>query len=198
MKTIGITGGIGAGKSTVLDYIKDNYNAHIIIADILAYELESPGGICYDSIVELLGSEILKDDGYIDKKRMASGIFKDPELLKQVNGIIHPAVKEHILSTISRERSAGRYDYLIVEAALLIEEGYESILDELWYVRTDPEIRRKRLKVSRGYSDEKIDSIFSSQLSDTEYAAKCKVIIDNSGNPEEAFKQIDNALSPQT
>ena len=192
MKTIGITGGVGAGKSTVLNYIEEHYNAYIIIADKLAYELESPGGVCYESIVGLLGGDILDDTGFIDKKKMASRIFSEPDLLKRVNDIIHPAVKQSILDIIDKERQSGRFDYLIVEAALLIEEGYGAILDELWYIRVDSDIRRARLKESRGYSDEKIDSIIASQLSDEEYMKNCKYVIDNSGCTEDTYRQISS------
>lgn len=194
MKTIGITGGVGAGKSTVLDHIKSHYNARIIIADNLAYELESPGGICYDNIVELLGADILGEDGFIDKKKMAKRIFADPEILLKVNGIIHPAVKETIINTIKEEQQAGRYDLLVLEAALLIEEGYGEILDELWYVRADENVRRERLKSSRGYDDTKIDQILAAQLSDEEYASGCRYTIDNSGLPEDTYAQIDEIL----
>ena len=195
MKTIGITGGVGAGKSTVLNYIEEHYNAYIIIADKLAYELESPGGICYDNIVGLLGEDVLDESGFIDKRSMASRIFFEPDLLKKVNDIIHPAVKQSILETIDRESQSGRYDYLVVEAALLIEEGYGAILDELWYIRVDSDIRRIRLKESRGYSDEKIDSIIASQLSDEEYMKNCKYVIDNSGEPEDTYSQIESIMS---
>ena len=195
MKTIGITGGVGAGKSTVLNYIEEHYNAYIIIADKLAYELESPGGICYDNIVGLLGEDFLDESGFIDKRSMASRIFFEPDLLKKVNDIIHPAVKQSILETIDRESQSGRYDYLVVEAALLIEEGYGAILDELWYIRVDSDIRRIRLKESRGYSDEKIDSIIASQLSDEEYMKNCKYVIDNSGEPEDTYSQIESIMS---
>lgn len=191
MKTIGITGGVGAGKSEILKYIGEKYNCRIIISDIVAYELESPGHECYNNIVALLGSDICDENGFIIKKAMAARIFADKELLEGVNAIIHPAVKKYILDEISEERERGIVDYCIVEAALLIEEGYEKILDELWYIRVDEEVRRSRLKSSRGYSDEKIDSIMRSQLSDEEYRRHCRAVIDNSTDLEETYKQID-------
>lgn len=191
MKTIGITGGVGCGKSAVLEYIAEHFNARIIYADKLAYELESPGHICYDRIVVLLGRDILNSDGLIDKKAMAARIFSDPDLLSAVNGIIHPAVKEYILTEIERERQAAEYDLFVLEAALLIEEKYYDILDELWYVRTDEEIRRQRLKETRGYSDEKIDSIMASQLDDQTYMKYCIHVIDNSGSLEDTYAQVD-------
>ncbi len=198
MRTIGITGGVGCGKSAVIKYIEDHYNARIIFADNLAYELESPGHECYDDIVALLGREILDEDGCIDKRAMAAKIFADPDLLLQVNGIIHPAVKRYILQAIDEEKAAGRYDLFVLEAALLIEEKYYEILDELWYVRCEADIRRVRLKTTRGYSDEKIDQIMSSQCDDETFTRYCAHVIDNNGSLEEAYAQVDALLSEFT
>ncbi len=191
MKTIGITGGVGSGKSAVLEYIAEKYNALVIYADKLAYELESPGHICYDRIVELLGRDILDSDGFINKKAMAEKIFADNDLLREVNDIVHPAVKDYITDRIRRELEYDEYDYFVLEAALLIEEKYYEILDELWYVRADEAVRRQRLRSSRGYSDEKIDSIMDSQLDDQTYMKYCKYVIDNSGNLTDTYAQVD-------
>ena len=191
MKTIGITGGVGSGKSAVLEYIAEKYNALIIYADKLAYELESPGHICYDRIVELLGRDILDSDGFINKKAMAEKIFADNDLLREVNDIVHPAVKDYITDRIRRELEYDEYDYFVLEAALLIEEKYYEILDELWYVRADEDVRRQRLRSSRGYSDEKIDSIIDSQLDDQTYMKYCLHVIDNSGNLTDTYAQVD-------
>lgn len=194
MKIIGITGGVGAGKSRILDYLAEHTVCRIIVADQTAHELEAPGGSCYGRIVELLGEDILDADGSIDRARMAERIFSDRELLSQVNAIVHPAVKQYILETAAREREAGRIDYLFIEAALLIEDGYDEIVDELWYVHTDERVRRDRLRASRGYSDEKIDSIMRGQLSEEEFYRHCPVAIDNSGTLESVYRQIDEKL----
>lgn len=194
MRSIGVTGGVGCGKSVILDYISAHYDARIIYADRLAYELESPGHDCYERIVSLLGDDILDPERYIDKHIMADRIFKDPGLLQAVNGIIHPAVKDHICEEIRRQKDEGHPELFVLEAALLIEEKYYEILDELWYVRTDPDIRRQRLKSSRGYSDEKIDSIMSAQLDDATYMKYCKHVIDNNGDPASAYAQVDSLL----
>lgn len=195
MKTIGITGGVGAGKTEIINYISSKYNSKIIIADKLAYKLECPGYECYDPIVALLGKDIVGEDGYIIKQEMAAKIFADESKLEAVNNIIHPAVKKYILQDIEFEKQNGKYDYYFVEAALLIEEGYQNILDELWYIRVNDEVRRERLKASRGYSDEKIDQILKSQLSDEEFLANCQVVIDNKGDLEDTHLQIDEAIA---
>ena len=194
MRSIGITGGVGAGKSEVLAYIKTHYNCLVILADEVAHELEKPGQECYNELTALLGRGILAPDGTIDRQRMAAEIFADRAVLDQVNEIVHPAVKAFIIQKIRAEKESAEYDFLFVEAALLIEGGYEEILDELWYIHTDADIRRERLKASRAYSDEKIDQILQRQLSEEAFRAHCRVIIDNSSDFMSACKQIDMKL----
>ena len=194
MKVIGITGGVGSGKSEILSYLKERTNCRIIIADRVAHELEKQGGVCYERIVALLGESILEASGEINKTRLAAYIFADSKLLAQINGIVHPAVKEFILTEIARERETGKYDYLFIEAALLIEDGYDKIVDEMWYIHADENVRRDRLKASRGYSDEKIDSIMREQLPEEEFYRHCSTVIDNSVQLIAAYKQIDEKL----
>ena len=194
MKTIGITGGVGTGKTELLAYIRTHYNCHIILADEAAHQVEKPGEKGYDELVEFLGEEILDTDGSIHKSRMAEKIFRDKAVLNQVNRIIHPKVKEYILQEIAEKRKEGKLDFLFVEAALLIEDGYEEILDELWYIHTQTDIRRERLKKSRAYSDEKIERIIQGQLSEKEFRKHCKVVIENNEDLTQAYKQIDKKL----
>ena len=191
---IGITGGVGAGKSTVLGYIRDNYKCRIIFSDDVANDIKKKGFPAYDQLVELLGEEILGDDGEIDRAKMASAIFNNKNKLKSVNNILHPAVNEYIINIIEDEKSRGELDFVFVEAALLIENGYDKIADELWYVYASEDARRQRLKDSRGYSDEKISDILSKQLDDATFRTHCQFVIDNSGTLEEAAAQIDRKL----
>lgn len=197
MKVIGITGGIGSGKSEILSYLKEHVNCRIIIADHVAHELEIKGGVCYERILALLGKDILTADGEIDKTKLAAHIFADKKLLAQINAIVHPAVKEYITTEIAEERKAGRYRYLFIEAALLIEDGYEEIVDEMWYIHADEKVRRDRLKASRGYSDEKINNIMREQLPEEEFYRHCPTVIDNSKQLIHAYKQIDKKLGEE-
>ena len=191
---IGITGGVGAGKSTLLSYIKDNYNCLVILSDDVANDIKKKGYPAYDALVEALGRGILSDDGEIDKALMAKAIFNDENKLKTVNNILHPAVNQYIINIVDDERKRGVYDFVFVEAALLIENGYDKIVDEMWYVYADEDTRRKRLKASRGYSDQKVTDIFKSQLSDEIFREYCEFVIDNSGEDSKAFSEIDNRL----
>ncbi len=191
MMTIGITGGVGAGKSQILSYIEEHYNSKVIRADEVAHLLEEPGHECYDRIVALLGSDVLREDGSIDKKIMAAVIFNDKEKLAGINAIIHPEVKKYIIEQIQKEKKAEIIDFLFIEAALLIEEHYDEIVDEMWYIHTDIEIRSKRLAQSRQYSAERIANIMRGQLSEEEFRKHCSVVIINNGDLEETYKQIN-------
>lgn len=195
MKVIGITGGVGAGKSFILDFLKENYNCQIIIADDLAKTLYNKGERCYTPLLCLFGQGVLDETGEIDKKKMANLMYGHERLRKKVNSIIHPAVKEYILEKIEALKASGEVDFLFIEAALLIEDGYKKIVDELWYIFTKEEVRRERLKASRGYSDEKIDSIIASQLSEAEFRENSDFVIDNSGTMEESLLQIQKRMT---
>lgn len=194
MRTIGITGGIGAGKSLVLSYIKEHYRAVVYEADQIAHLIKEPGQKCYEPLVELLGRKVLQEDGYIDKAKMAKMIFGDDSLLQEVNAIIHPGVKEFVLAKIQEEEQRKETDFFILEAALLIEEEYDKILDEIWYVRAEEEVRRKRLKATRGYTEEKIEQIMKSQLQDEMFTKHCSLVIDNNGDLAQTYLQIDRKL----
>ena len=194
MKVIGITGGVGSGKSLILNYIKEHYNCEIIMADDLAKDLCKKGELCYKPLVKLLAADVLDKDGQINKSVMAQKIFSDDSLRTCVNNIIHPGVKKFILKRIAYLRRKRTKDFLFIEAALLIEDGYKDIVDELWYIYTDEAVRRNRLKESRGYSDEKIDSIMASQLSEEEFRLNSDFEIDNSGDSEVSFSKIRERL----
>lgn len=198
MKVIGITGGVGAGKSEVLKCIQELCHCRILIADEAAHFLQEPGQICYQKLIDLLGTSILQTNGQIDRKKMAERIFTESQetqtLLKQVNMIVHPEVKRYILTEIEKEKQSDAVNYFFIEAALLIEDGYLEICDELWYIYAVQTVREERLIKSRGYSKEKIDGIIRSQSDEETFRRYCAVVIDNSGSIEETRKQLEQHL----
>lgn len=192
MKFIGITGGVGAGKSAILSYLAKKEGVKVMLADEIAHDLMLPGTRCYDRIRETFPEEdIFLPDGNIDRKKMAAVIFSRAEKRERMNAVVHPAVKAYVLDQAEKERRRGALQYLFLEAALLIEEHYDEICDELWYIYTREEIRAQRLKQSRGYTAEKIQAIFASQLKEEAYISHCSAVIDNNGPEQEAFRQID-------
>jgi dephospho-CoA kinase len=194
MKVIGITGGVGAGKSEILKFFKEKYHAIVVEADKVGHMLMEPGGACYYSIVEKFGSSILNGDQTINRGKLGKIVFSDEALLAELNKIIHPRVKSHIVSEIAKERAYHRTDLFVVEAALLIEDHYDVVCDELWYIHTDEKVRGKRLKEARGYDDEKIASICANQKSPAEFRSACQVVIDNSGDLADTYRQIEEQL----
>ncbi len=195
MKFIGITGGVGAGKSAILDYLKNKPDTKVMLADEIAHELMVPGTQCYDKLKAEFGTEdIYQKDGFFDRIKLAQVIFSDDEKRKKLNGIVHPAVRKYVIGQAAYERKEGKIKLLVLEAALLIEEHYDEICDELWYIYTSEENRRIRLKKQRNYSDEKINEIFNSQLTDEKFRKACRVVIDNNGTIEAAEAQIEAAL----
>ena len=203
MIIIGITGGVGSGKSELLKYIGSHYKAFILRSDEAAHAVSLvPGGSVYHELVSLLAAHqkegdgpLCQEDGSIDHREMAARIFREPALREEVNAIVHPAVRVYIDNAIKEAGESGKYDFFFLEAALLIECGYKSVVDSMWYIHADEAIRRKRLKESRGYSEEKTSAIMKSQLSDAAFRENADVVIDNSGPLESAFRQIDEALA---
>ena len=169
-------------------------NPRILLADEAANDLKKPGMPCYEPVIATLGRQILQEDGTINNKKMAEAIFASSEKLAQINAIIHPAVRTYIMEQIRLERESGVNDFFFLEAALLIEEHYDEVLDELWYVYANEQVRYKRLKDSRGYSDEKTASIISRQQPDAVFRSKCDFVLDNSGDFENTKQQIDEKL----
>lgn len=209
MITIGVTGGVGSGKSEVLKFLKSHYNCRILMADNAAKDLEAPGGAVYEPLVQLLeqyptsstlktGESLLDENGFIRTKEMAARMFANPELRAKVNGLIHPAVIKYIVDSIEEEKQKGELDYFFLEAALLIETGFDRIVDHMWYIFCNEAERRRRLAASRGYSDEKTTQIIQSQLSEEEFRNHCDQVIDNSGSIEETGEQIMKALEKLT
>ncbi|MCM1157628.1 MAG: dephospho-CoA kinase [Bacteroidales bacterium] len=195
MRVVGITGGIGTGKSTLLKLLNREHGAYIIEADKLAHKLMLPGGNLHRRIVEAFGERVLREDKTIDRQILSETVFRNEDALKKLNGIVHPEVKAYINADIAGKREEGKVSLYVIEAALLIEDGYREICDELWYVWTEKEERIKRLIEGRGGSREKWEKIMANQSSDTYYQENCDVIIDNGGNSEKTAGLVKELLS---
>lgn len=189
MKVIGITGGVGCGKSEVMKYIRDIPGSTLLLMDDLARELMEKGGSCYEPVLELFGPDILAADGEFDRKAIAALVFADKKLLEKLNAITHPRVKEAVKEQIRQAETDGR-TYFFLESALMIEEKYNEICDELWYVYADETVRRERLRSSRGYPEEKITAIMANQQPESVFRKYSSFVIDNSGDLANTKKQI--------
>lgn len=189
---IGIVGGVGCGKSTVLTYLKDKYNAYIIEADKVAKEIMNKGNESYNEVIKVF-PEILDKDDNIDRKKLAEIVFNDEKKLKILNNITHPGTIKEITNRINNSSN----NLVVVESAILIGSGIDRMCDEIWYVYCDLDKRIKRLMDSRGYSEEKTRNVILNQMSEEEFNSVSDEFIDNSHSEEETHEQIDFILSSQ-
>ena len=189
---IGVTGGVGSGKSVVLRMLEEQYGARLLMADDLAHQLMEPGKPAYEALIKALGTGFLGADGDIDRKALASLIFSDETARETVDGIVHPLVWAEVRRQIFQAEEDG-LSLVAVEAALPDEKVHD-IYDEMWYVYTSRENRIRRLMEGRGYTREKCESIMASQLSDEAFRRLCDFEIDNNGSLEEVKEQIRSRL----
>lgn len=194
MKIIGLTGGIGCGKSMVAGLLREKFHCPVMIADEIGKEGMEQGGGCYQKIAEAFGKNILKEDGGLDREKLSSMVFQDKAALLRLNAIVHPYVQERILEEIKRMEETGCYRYAAVESAIMIEAGYKTICDEIWYVHATEQARRERLRRARGYSEEKIDRIMENQMREEEFYRHCSAVIENSSTEEALIPQLEILL----
>lgn len=197
MKIIGITGGVGSGKSKVLYELKNTYHAFVVEADKVAHELMLPGGTIYASVIKNFGNEIIdpKPPYNIDRTKLGNIVFNDQAKLELLNSLTHPLVKEFIVNLINVHKNNNSTKLFVIEAALLIEAGYKEICDEIWYIWVNKEERIKRLMNSRGYSREKCISIFNNQKEDEFYKKYANCTINNQYSFEDTSNQLKDLLN---
>lgn len=193
MITIGITGGVGAGKSTVLDFLEQEYQAYVMKADEIGHLVMEPGQSCYEPVIALFGKQVIKNDKTIDRRLVSDVVFSHPDMLEKLNHIIHPAVKEYIRRQLALKKKEGQR-ICVVEAALLLEDHYEEFCDTVWYIHTDSEIRIRRLMESRGYTREKSMSIIASQAPEEFFRTHTDYVVTNNTDLEDTWQQIREGI----
>ena len=184
-----IFGGVGSGKSVALNYLKAAYGAEIIGMDETAHDLYEPGREGFLAVKELLGPSVIREDGTLDRGRMADLLYADREKLAKLSSLIHPLV----YAEVDRRMEASDAALTVVETALP-SAGRREKYDELWYVFTPAEIRRERLMRDRGYSTERVDEIMAKQPADEVYAELSDWVLKNDGTPEDLKRKIDERL----
>ncbi|MEE3420210.1 MAG: dephospho-CoA kinase [Lachnospiraceae bacterium] len=193
MYTIGATGGMGAGKSEVLNYLKESRGAGLLPLDDVTRKMTEPGGVGFSFYVHEFGRGILLTNGTLDKTAIAARLFEDPAEKEKIDAFFRPMVQKAVKKAQNASKNAGK-KLFVIESAILLEEHYDAFCDELWYIYADEATRRGRLKAARGYSDERIDRTFQRQLPDREFRARCDFVVDNSGSFEATKRAIDVRL----
>ncbi len=188
---IGLTGGIGSGKTTVLNMFK-KYNIPVYVTDIEAKKIMNTSKEVKTKIVELLGEESYVK-GVLNRKYIASKVFKNKKVLKDLNNIVHPAVHKDFKSFVNFYKNA---DYIIYESAILFENENEHLCDKIIVVTADDEERIKRVMRRDHIKKEEVLTRMSHQWSQEKKVAKADFIIENnnSNNLEKKVKQIHNKI----
>ncbi len=191
---LGITGGVGAGKSRVLSTIKADFPVFLIEADEVGRELMEPGKAVFSALVAHYGEEILLPDGTIDRKKLSDIGMKDEESQKTLNALEHPIIREEILRKIREIEKTHEKPVVLLEAALLVEGHLAELCDEVWYIFAPKEERIRRLMKSRGYSRKKALSIMARQLSYREFRAHSDYMIRNGSDFTITQAEIDRRM----
>ena len=183
VKIIGITGGVGSGKSTVIKLMCENCDAKAILAEEIGHEALVPGSATYEKITEHFGKSILDKNAEIDHAKLADVIYSDNTEKEFLNSVVHPYALDRIREEIKAWRQTET-PLLIIETALMFETGCDALCDEVWLVTADESTRIDRLSRSRGYSEDKSRAIIAAQQPDSELAERCDRVIENNGTPE--------------
>jgi len=191
-RVIGLIGGIGSGKTTVAAML-EGLGARVIHADAVGHEVYEPATPGWTAVVDAFGRDILDANGSIDRKRLGSVVFADPRALKRLNDIVHPLIGEAIERRIAGIRGGGSAEPIVIEAAILIEAGWQSLVDEVWLVVAPPAAVAERLKNQRSMSPEEVRRRVAAQLSDDERRAHADVVIENIGSLADLQTQVDTA-----
>lgn len=187
MIEIGLTGGIGSGKSTVAAMLVEK-GAVLIDADAIVREVQEPGTPVFKAMVERFGEGIVAADGTLDRAAVAAIVFSDPEELKALNAIVHPAVADEM--TRRREALAATDATVLLDIPLLVESQYSGLAGII-VVDVDPELAVERLVRYRGFTEEDARARISRQASREERLAIADFVIDNSGDLEHLREQVD-------
>lgn len=171
MKIIGLTGGIGSGKSFVAGVATGFFPVFHISTDDIAREQMQRGGCSYNAVLKAFSEEdgVVGEDGELDRQQLSKVVFANRKKLDLLNSITHPNVIEEMKRQIREAEQSGEYEAVLIESALIFESGINTICDSVWYVYAPTDCRKQRLKMSRGYSDEKTESILDDQMSDDEF-----------------------------
>jgi dephospho-CoA kinase len=189
---IGLTGGIGAGKSTVTQVLEE-LGAAVIDADKVGHQIYLPDLPAWREIVETFGREVLHADRTINRQALGKIVFTDPEALRTLNRIVHPKMFERMAELIAELRARGGIKAIVIEAAILIEANWQPLADQIWLVVASEPVVIKRLAKQRNLSPEQVRTRIAAQLSNEERLKHAHVVIRNDGSLDEVRTAVEQA-----
>jgi dephospho-CoA kinase len=188
---IGLTGGIGSGKSTVTQILEEQ-GATILSADLVGHEVYLPGRPAWQEVVDAFGQEVVAPDGSIDRKKLGQIVFSDARQLTRLNSIVHPRMKGMMREKLEKLSRQG-VRVSVLEAAILLEANWDDLVNEIWVTVAHPEVAAERTAERSGLSADEVLSRIKSQMSNEERVRRANVIIDTNGDLESTRRQtLDN------
>jgi dephospho-CoA kinase len=194
MHKIGLTGGIGSGKSTVAKLLEEK-GAVLVSADLLGHEVYLPGKPAYDDIVEAFGPGVVAEDGTIDRKKLGPIVFSDPANLTRLNEITHPRIASLARERLAELEAAG-HQVAVLEAAILFEADWESLVDEIWVTVLEPEIAAQRTAERGGLDPAEVLKRIKSQMTNEERISRSDIVISTEGALSDTIGRTDDAWQP--
>lgn len=188
MFVIGITGGIGTGKSEVTRLLR-RWGAQVLDADKVGHEVYRPGTEGWRRVVEAFGPQVLDAEGRIDRRRLGSLVFRDPSALARLNAIVHPLMYRRMEECLRQMREEG-VRVAVLEAAILLEAGWRPLVDEVWVVTAPEEAAVERAVRRTGLDPDSIRARIRAQMPQEERVRRADVVIDNSGDLERLQAQV--------
>jgi dephospho-CoA kinase len=182
--TIGLTGGIGSGKSTAAKILAE-LGAPVIDADKVGHAIYAPGGPAYQNLIDAFGEAILAPDRTVDRRKLGPIVFADPVALKRLNSIVHPKMFVRMGEMVAEMRRGGEARPIVIEAAILIEANWQPLFDEIWLVVAPRGHVIERLERDRGMKPGQIEARIRAQLSDDERRKHATMVIANDGTLDE-------------
>jgi dephospho-CoA kinase len=190
---VGLTGGIGSGKSTVAAMLAE-LGAHVIDADRVGHDVYRPGTEGFARVVDAFGRDVVAADGTIDRRVLGARVFADPAELRRLNALVHPLIGDEIRRRLEAVRADDGGRPIVVEAAIMIEAGWR-FFDRIWVVVVKPETAIARIAASRGLDRAEIERRIAAQLSNDERRRIADVVIENDGTLAELRAQVEAAWS---
>jgi len=182
--TIGLTGGIGSGKSAASKMLAE-LGAPVLDADKVGHEIYQPGAPAYRDLIDAFGEVILATDRTIDRRKLGPVVFSDPAALKRLNSIVHPKMFTRMGEMVAAMRRDGERRPIVIEAAILIEANWQPLFDEIWLITASRERVIERVERDRGLKPEQTEARIRAQLSDEERRKYATAVIRNDGTLDE-------------
>lgn len=187
---IGLTGGIASGKSTVARAL-ENRGAFVIDADKLGHQAYVKGSDAFHKVVAQFGEDIVGDDGEVDRRALGAKVFGEGGSLKQLTDIVWPAIHDMAVQAIQHTLKSVPNAVIVLEAAVLIEAGWQELVDEIWVTTVDPDVAIERASARDGVDAASVQARIDAQISNAERSAEAAVIIDNSAEEIQLMAQLE-------